>query len=324
MIKPLFIFSLPRSGSTLLQRILCARPEISSTAETWLLLPMLYALRRDGVFAEYSHRWTNFAIQDFCKELPNGESDYLAAINLAVSELYEKASSPSAIYFLDKTPRYDVIADEVIRTFPEGKYIFLWRDPLSVLASICEIWGHGRWAMFKSKIDLFDGLQRMHEAYAIHAEKVLSVQYEAFVSNPEAELKRICDYLSLEFNEAMLEGFSKVQFKGTLGDPTGRVVYGKVENSPQEKWKAVIDNPLRKYWSRRYLKWIGKERLSVMGYDLDLMLNELDKVPTKFDIRFLADIGIFFYGLLYCTVEPFIWIAKYKKLPAWKWIKRHD
>lgn len=324
MIKPIFLFSLPRSGSTLLQRVLCARPEISSAAEPWVLLPMLYALRREGVFAEYSHRWTHFALQDFFKELPDGESDYLAAINMAVTALYQKASDPSARYFLDKTPRYDVITDEVIRTFPNGKFIFLWRNPLSVLASISETWGGGRWIMFKLKIDLYDGLSRMIDAYESRCDAVLSVQYESFVINPERELRRICDYLSLEFDPTMLDKFSKVEFKGSLGDPTGRLMYGKVDSSPKEKWHQAINNPLRKYWSKRYLEWIGARRLALMGYDLASMRDEIDHIPTRLDKRFFVDMLVAVYGIVYCVVEPFIWIDKCKKLPAWKWIKRHD
>jgi hypothetical protein len=40
---PLFLLSLPRSGSTLAQRILAAHAGIATTSEPWILLPYLYA-----------------------------------------------------------------------------------------------------------------------------------------------------------------------------------------------------------------------------------------------------------------------------------------
>src|SRR5919107_2181016 len=40
---PLFLLSLPRSGSTLAQRILAAHGGIATTSEPWILLPYLYA-----------------------------------------------------------------------------------------------------------------------------------------------------------------------------------------------------------------------------------------------------------------------------------------
>jgi hypothetical protein len=39
---PLFLLSLPRSGSTLAQRILAAHGGIATTSEPWILLPYLY------------------------------------------------------------------------------------------------------------------------------------------------------------------------------------------------------------------------------------------------------------------------------------------
>lgn len=37
--KGLFLFSLPRSGSTLRQRVIATYPEVATSSELWLLLP---------------------------------------------------------------------------------------------------------------------------------------------------------------------------------------------------------------------------------------------------------------------------------------------
>ena len=42
-IRPLFLLSLPRSGSTLVQRVLARSPQIATASETWLLMPFLAA-----------------------------------------------------------------------------------------------------------------------------------------------------------------------------------------------------------------------------------------------------------------------------------------
>ncbi|MFV1990599.1 MAG: sulfotransferase, partial [Acidimicrobiales bacterium] len=49
-IRPAFLLSLPRSGSTLLQRLLGAHSMVATVAEPWLLIPPLYALRDEGVY----------------------------------------------------------------------------------------------------------------------------------------------------------------------------------------------------------------------------------------------------------------------------------
>jgi len=52
LITPIFIFSLPRSGSTLMERILATHPAVGTASEPWILLPFLYTRIRDGVYAE--------------------------------------------------------------------------------------------------------------------------------------------------------------------------------------------------------------------------------------------------------------------------------
>ncbi|MBA3701438.1 MAG: sulfotransferase [Rubrobacteraceae bacterium] len=42
---PLFLLSLPRSGSTLAQRFLAAHDAIATASEPWILLPYFYTLR---------------------------------------------------------------------------------------------------------------------------------------------------------------------------------------------------------------------------------------------------------------------------------------
>lgn len=262
--------------------MLAADSRISSVAEPWVLLPFVYALKEQGVHAEYSHHWANVALNDFIRELPNGKQDYLSAIGSAILELYQKAAkNKDARYFLDKTPRYALIADEIIDIFPEGKFIFLWRNPLAVIASIVETWGGGQWDVSMCKVDLFDGMASLIDGYLAHPEKMLAIQYEHFLQSPEQELARIAEYLELEFDSAVLKNFSQVSFSGKLGDPTGVENYAAVDTAPLEKWKVVINNPLRKMWCRRYLRWLGEERLKVMGYDLNELMRELDSTGTS-------------------------------------------
>jgi len=277
MLKPLFILSLPRSGSTLLQRVLAADRQIASVAEPWVLLPFVYALRERGMRAEYSHQLANSSLNDFLRELPNGRQDYLEAIGLAMNELYRKASKDSgARYFLDKTPRYALIADELFEMFPDGKFIVLWRNPLAVIASMIDTFWRGRWGVSNYRVDLFNGLANLITCSQGHSGKILTIQYEQFVQSPEAELSRIGGYLDMKLDDDVLKNFHKVKFSGARVDPTGVKNYREIDCAPLEKWKATINNPLRKAWCRRYLQWLGEERLKIMGYDLSELLMELN------------------------------------------------
>jgi hypothetical protein len=157
-IQPIFIFSVSRSGSTLVQRVIAAHNDVATVSEPWILLPYLYTLRSRGVTAEYEHELMVTAIEDFCRELPAEEEDYRAELRNFVLRLYEKAAGREARYFLDKSPPYCLIAEEIMRLFPSGKFVFLWRNPLSIIASIIETWKQWHPTMFRS--DLFIGLPR--------------------------------------------------------------------------------------------------------------------------------------------------------------------
>ena len=122
---------------------------------------MLYANKDYDVRSTYSHFYVAHAVRDFCSCLPNGEEDYFAEMHNFVLRLYTKAISHEAKYFLDKTPKYHFIAEDIVHLFPEGKFIFLWRNPLSILSSIIETWGDGEWNVFHFKVDLYDGLDHL-------------------------------------------------------------------------------------------------------------------------------------------------------------------
>jgi hypothetical protein len=282
--KPIFILSRTRSGSTLLQRILRSYDEIATVTEPYILLPFVYTLRERGVVSEYVHSIAVQGIEDFCKELPRGVDDYWDEVHDLVLRLYERAAARQyggrpIRYFLDKTPPYFLIVEEIMRLFPEGKFVFLWRNPLSQLASMLEL-QEGRWNPANFRLILFDGINLLSRSYRLHADDVCAVRYEDLISGDSAPWHRLTQYLDLEFDPDTLSRFADVKLGGRGGDPTGVHLYTSLSTDPLTKWRETINNPLRKAWCRRYLHWIGRERLTMMGYDLDELLAEVNRVPS--------------------------------------------
>jgi hypothetical protein len=278
-IQPIFIFSVSRSGSTLVQRVIAAHEGVATVSEPWILLPYLYTLRSRGVTAEYEHESMVAAVEDFCGELSGAGDDYLAGLREFVLGLYAKAAGGEARYFLDKSPPYCLIADEVMRLFPSGKFVFLWRNPLSIVASIIQTWEPWHPTMFRS--DLFIGLPRLVAAYRAHGARAHSVRYEDLLSGEESHWRALTDYLGIEFEPDALQRFAEVELNGRMGDPTGVKRYSSLSFEPREKWKSTLSNPLRKAWSRRYLRFLGSERLAAMGYDQEQIMRELSSQPVS-------------------------------------------
>jgi hypothetical protein len=311
---PLFIFSLPRAGSTLLQRILKTNDEVATKAEPWVLLPLLYAFKEEGLYAEYSHEVANFGVNDFLNNIPGADEFVNAKIKEIAEGLYQMSCKGEESYFLDKTPRYDLIADEIIEMFPEGKFIFLWRNPLSVVASLIETFGiPGHWNIHASEIDMYKGADLLIKAFQKHKEKVLMIKYEDLVENVVEVAASISNYLGLVYTEEMVHSFSNVELEGILGDPTGRKKYNTLTKETIDKWKSTLKNPLRKRWLKNYIKWLNKERLAVMGYDYDEILKDIDGI--EFSLKYiLSDIFKMPYGFFYRNFEINILTDKYKKI----------
>jgi hypothetical protein len=282
-IQPLFLLSLPRSGSTLIQHMLAVHEKIATASEPWILLPYLYTLRAEGAYAEYSHQRLVEAIHDFYSTLPNGRADYEYEIRELALRLYEKSSSKECCYFLDKTPRYHLVAEDLMRLFPEAKYIFLWRNPLSIIASMITTFLDGKWKVWRTKVDLFRGLDNLVQAYDKHRDTVCALRYEDLVANPESECRRVLEYLELPFRYETLSEFNKRILAGRMGDPTGIKRYRQISSEPLDKWKQVLNNPVRKQWARWYVRWIGPERLAIMGYRMEDLLDQLETAPNSLE-----------------------------------------
>jgi hypothetical protein len=280
-IQPIFLFSVSRCGSTLAQRVIAAHEGVATVSEPWLLLPHAYALRSEGVRAEYYHPLMVGAISDFCTQLPAGVEDYRHESREFALRLYEKAAGAGARYFLDKSPAYYLVAEEIMRLFPEGKFIFLWRNPLSIMASIIETFNAGRWCPTVARGDLFIGLPRLLAAYRANGARAHSVRYEDLIAGGGDAWRSMMEYLGIDFDPRTLERFAEVKLNGRMGDPTGVARYSSLDSAPAQKWKGTLANPVRRAWARRYISYLGGERLALMGYDAKRLLAELESQPTS-------------------------------------------
>lgn len=270
------ILSAPRSGSTLLQRVLASHSRVTTTSEPWVLLPLLSPLIADLPAQSGREPLIHTAVSDFVTELPHGSHDYRAAVREFALDLYGKVTPSPATHFIDKTPLYHLIVDEIMSTFPDGKFIFLFRNPLSVLASSIELFDEGRWEVARYHMALFRSFADLVPAWQRYQDRSMKVRYEDLVEGEEGSWQGLTDYLELDWEPQVLKSFSDVRLRGRMGDVTGTRAYSELSIAPLTKWRASICNPLRRMWCARYLQWLGRERLAVMGYDLDGLMRELE------------------------------------------------
>lgn len=315
MTDMVFILSLPRSGSTLLQRILSKSDDIATFAEPWLMLPMLCAYDGKMTYSEYGTNLSSLAIKEFVQG-SLGEDEYKQELKKFLLSVYGKASGGKR-YCLEKTPRYALICEEIYDLFPDSKFIVLTRNPLSICASILSTWSSNRWKMYNYKVDIYKGIFGLSSFLKKTSSKpnVLHIRYEDLVkSGSRADtIQRIKEHLDLSLSIGENEDLSQLQIPGRMGDKTGINKYSGFSDSRADFPSDFLCNPLRRYWAKRYLKQIGRDNLSHLGYSIDELAKDASK--SKGYARFLvSDVARMIYGIIYDYFEPAIMRDKFLRL----------
>jgi hypothetical protein len=273
----IFLISQPRSGSTLLQRILGGHPAIHTTSEPWLMLPPLDLLRDGEREADYGFRLARTGLATFIDSLLRGRLEHLEAIRRAFAPLYDAAAGAAGkTRFLDKTPRYYLVMPELREVFPEARFIILLRNPLAVLVSIIERWiaGKGWFALHNYRHDLLRAPGLLLDGAAALGESALVVRFESLVAHPAAELARLATHLGVDCDDRLLEYGRAVAPGWRFGDQKSIREHTRPEAALAERWREALRHPQVWRLAREYLDTLGREVVHRLGYSFD----ELDRV----------------------------------------------
>lgn len=275
-----FLISAPRSGSTLLQRLLGAHPDIHTLPEPWIMLNACHGLREAGVEANYEPALAARALGGFLEQIGGGAQTYHHAVRAMTDRLYAAALHGSgARVFLDKTPRYFYILPELRAIYPGARYIFLLRHPLAVAASALDTWFDGDVEAFrqnKNAVDCVVGPQRIMEAVRELGDAAVCVHYENLIAQPESEIRNLCQRLGISFTPSMLDYGATPLAPSEFGDQENIARHTRPVNDYAERWRASYDDPERAALGIELLGELGTELVSAMGYDFDAALALLD------------------------------------------------
>lgn len=288
--RVVFVASLPRSGSTLLQKMLSVSPDVASSAEPWIMLPFWGMRQVPAGRAVYFHHTAANAINDFIGNIADGEAVYAGAVGDFARPLYAAAAADKPV-FLDKTPRYYLMLPLLRRALPEAQFVVLLRNPLAVLASICETFNRGRFIWFEYWLDWLEGHRCLAQAVREGGPNQHLVRYEHLVSAPADVLPPICASLGIQYTDNMVSGYPAAELRGRMGDPTGIHSYQSVSGASVDKWQSFFDTAYRRKAAEKMLAMLDPRDLETLGYPLPTLLGALHaSVPRKsFDLRSRID-----------------------------------
>lgn len=282
-----FLIGSPRSGSTLLSRVLGAHPAIFAPEEPHLITPMAHLGYYDSVeTAPYDPVITRSAARALVAALPGGEADYLEALRAYSDRLYRGLfeGAREATLLLDKTPAYALSLDFLGRLYPQARYIVLTRHPIAVWSSFVDSFFDGDDEVAHEHNPL---LERYVPAIARFLRttdvRLHRVQYENLVQEPEENARKICDFLDIDFEPSMVDYGAGPGARGEstrgLGDPTTVAQHSRPTTVSLSKWAVAAtgrSDRVRLY--QEILARLADEDLETWGFERAGIAAELSRI----------------------------------------------
>jgi tetratricopeptide (TPR) repeat protein len=197
--KPIFILGLPRTGTTLVERILGSHTQIHSAGELQALseaIRVAVETQAPGL----SGTWLDYAATLGQLEGPLIAHEYLAR---------SRSRRGDRSRFSDKQTANFFYCALILRAFPDARIVHLTRHPLAACYAIYKTRFWGTFPFGNDLDDLGDfyiGYRRlMAHWHKILPGRILDVAYEDVVNSLEPSTRRLLEFVGLPFEEACLE-----------------------------------------------------------------------------------------------------------------------
>jgi hypothetical protein len=208
---PTFVLCSVRSGSTLLRVLLDSHSRICAPHELHL---------RDisvSLKTEYSER----SLGEI--GLAADRLEYLLWDRMLHRELAESGKE----LLVNKTPSDVFIIDRILECWPDARFIFLLRHPVSVARSRHNLRPQDSDARNLRMVRRYgDAIEA-----ARHAHDGLTVRYEDITEDPERETRRLCEFLGVAWEREMVDygQFDHGRLRPGLGDWSEQIKSGRVQ-----------------------------------------------------------------------------------------------
>jgi len=194
---PIFIVGLPRTGTTLTERIVSSHSQVESVGETQFLQMVLR--QESGV-----------------QSIENMNPEMIESVAKIDPALIAKGYIDNISYrlgnedfFIDKLPFNFLFLGFIAKAWPDARIIHLGRNPMDACFSMYK--QVFTWA-YKFSYSL-DGLGEYYVAYErlrkhwqeVLKDRLIEVEYESLVSDTESQTRLLLDKLGLNFEQSCLD-----------------------------------------------------------------------------------------------------------------------
>lgn len=218
------ILGVARSGTTLLQKLLDSHSQIAVCPESNVFTSLyrttwrgrFVSVRHYQQFMIYLKAWLiNFSdpafasVTDFFAKNESFKGSVKSLLDQLVSNYLEQKDKS---IFGEKTPQNLYHIPLIRRICPDVKLIVLWRHPYDIICSVAKLLANntkqqeGRLTndvLLQAAVFVKWGFQSL-ATDQLNDFSIIQLKYEAILDDPITELKRVCHFLTLDFEATML------------------------------------------------------------------------------------------------------------------------
>jgi tetratricopeptide (TPR) repeat protein len=220
-----FIVGFPRSGTTLLERLLLAHPRTQVLEETNAVNELYYEINLlKGT--SFFHRLKSLSKN----EVTSLQNSYFNSIN----EYFDWNKTDTII---DKMPMNGNHLALIMKIFPNAKILFALRHPIDVCLS-CLMQNMLQVYSFNSAAKVYDSYMETVQLYRTHLSlNILDVKYEDLIKETNTEIKKILNFIELEWHENIEEFYKN---KAIVNTPSYQQVNQPIYQEAKYRYKNYL------------------------------------------------------------------------------------
>lgn len=240
--RPVFVVGMPRSGTTLVEKIIASHPDAVGAGELVYVRNTESSLCPPGEDAAHIEKIR----KNFTKE---------AIVDASTTYLQHLADiDADAARIVDKLPENYHFIGLIKILFPRAKIIHLMRNPLDTCLScyfqpfLAVAWSFDLEHIARQYLAYRDFMEYWQKI--LPDDEILEVHYESIIENPEEESRRIINFVGLEWDDACLsfdksDGVVRTASLWQVRQPIYKT--SKMRSRHYAKYLADLANKIQKY-----------------------------------------------------------------------------
>jgi hypothetical protein len=247
--EPFFLIGAQRSGTTLVRLILNAHSQVAIPEEGTFFMPLLKkkylgrefsgpSLKSLTGYLEHNPQFKLWGgrYDDYFQELSERKKITLGQL---ISDIYTVYSHGEGKQLWgDKTPSFFRKIDILAALFPEGKFVHIVRDGRDVFNS----WRKMDPSKDNAPLVALDWSYKLRtierSLEKMSPENHTTIRYEDLLENPENQVKSLCSFLAIEYQESMLDFYQTSS--RYIGQHHSALIFQPLNKENRYKWKQKL------------------------------------------------------------------------------------